>query len=153
MIIGDSSAIITLAIVNKLELLEKLYNNFYVPQAVYDEVTKVDKPYNDRLKNFLKTKVKRVNLKLNKSSLGLGELEAIALYKELNANVLLIDDNHAKKFAISNNIKVIGSLGILIKAKEANLIKEIKPLLDTIQKSKIFISTELINQVLKICNE
>jgi len=38
MIVGDSSALIALAIIDKLELLEKLYKNLYIPQAVYDEV-------------------------------------------------------------------------------------------------------------------
>jgi predicted nucleic acid-binding protein len=41
MIIGDSSALIALAIIDKLELLENLYKNLYIPQAVYDEVTEI----------------------------------------------------------------------------------------------------------------
>jgi len=41
MIIGDSSALIALSLIDKLELLEKLYGNLYIPQAVYDEVTKI----------------------------------------------------------------------------------------------------------------
>ncbi|SFV60735.1 hypothetical protein MNB_SV-6-1885 [hydrothermal vent metagenome] len=53
MIIGDSSALIALAVVDKLELLEKLYENLFVPQAVYDEVTQVERPQSDKLKKFL----------------------------------------------------------------------------------------------------
>ena len=41
MIIGDSSALIALAVVDQLGLLEKLYDNLLVPQAVYDEVTQI----------------------------------------------------------------------------------------------------------------
>jgi predicted nucleic acid-binding protein len=44
MIIGDSSALIALAVVDKLELLESLYVTLYVPQAVYSEVTQIDRP-------------------------------------------------------------------------------------------------------------
>jgi predicted nucleic acid-binding protein len=44
MIIGDSSALIALSVVDKLELLEQLYTNLYVPQAVFDEVTQVGRP-------------------------------------------------------------------------------------------------------------
>ena len=97
MIIGDSSALIALSVVNKLELLEALYENLFVPQAVYDEVTQVGRPQSDKLKIFLQNRVKVVDLNLSKLGLGLGELEAITLYKELNADVLLIDDNRAKK--------------------------------------------------------
>jgi predicted nucleic acid-binding protein len=153
MIIGDSSALIALSVVNRLELLEQLYENLYVPEAVFDEVTQVGRPESDKLKRFLQCKVKKVNLSLTKLGLGLGELEAITLYKELNADVLLIDDNRAKKYAILNDVKVIGSLGVLIKAKKNGYIQEIKPLLEKIIKSEIYISDKLILKILEICGE
>ena len=53
MIIGDSSALIALSVIDKLELLEKLYTKLYVPQAVYDEVTQIGRPQSDKLKQFL----------------------------------------------------------------------------------------------------
>ena len=153
MVIGDSSALIALSVIDKLELLEQLYENLYVPQAVYDEVTKVGRPQSDKLKQFLQNRVKIVNLNLTKLGLGLGELEAITLYKELNADVLLIDDNRAKKYAMLNDVRVIGSLGVLIKAKEKGYIKKVKPFLEAIVKSEVYISDKLIVQVLEICGE
>jgi len=153
MIIGDSSALIALAVVDKLELLEKLYENLFVPQAVYDEVTQVGRPQSDKLKKFLQKRVKVVDLNLTKLGLGLGELEAITLYKELDADVLLIDDNRAKKYAVLNDVKVIGSLGVLIKAKENGFIEKVKPFLEGIMKSEVYISDKLIVQVLEICDE
>ncbi len=153
LIIGDSSALVTLAIADKLDIVEKLFGNLYVPEAVYKELTKIEKPYSSKLKSFLKGRVKNVNLKIEKLGLGAGELEAIILYKELNADILLIDDARAKKFALLNDIKVIGSLGILIKAKENGYISEIKPLLEKIKKSGIYLTDYIINQVLEICNE
>jgi len=67
--------------------------------------------------------------------------------------VLLIDDNRAKKYAILNDVRVIGSLGILIKAKEEGYIDKIKPLLEKIMLSEVYISDKLIIKVLEICNE
>ncbi len=153
MIIGDSSALIALSIVGKLELLETLYDTLYIPQAVYDEVTKLEKKQSDILKVFLKERVKTVELNLKKLGLGIGELEAITLYKQLNADVLLIDDNRAKKYALLNDVRVVGSLGILIKAKEKGYIEKIKPLLDKLQDSDIFVSDALVTKVLDICGE
>ena len=153
MIIGDSSALVALAVVNQLELLEKLYDKLYVPQAVFDEVTQIGKPQSDKLRQFLQSRVKRVDLTLTQLGLGLGELEAITLYKKLDADVLLIDDNRAKKYASLNGVKVIGSLGVLIKAKEKGHIEMVKPFLDEIQKSEVYISKKLIEKVLEICNE
>jgi len=153
MIIGDSSALVALAVVNQLELLEKLYDNLYIPEAVFNEVSQIGKPQSDKLRQFLQSRVKRVNLTLTQLGLGLGELEAITLYKNLDADVLLIDDNRAKKYASLNGVKVIGSLGILIKAKEQGHIEKVKPLLDEIQKSEVYISMKLIEKVLEICGE
>ena len=153
MIIGDSSALIALSVIDKLELLEKLYTKLYVPQAVYDEVTQIGRPQSDKLKQFLQSKVRVVDLNLTKLGLGLGELEAITLYKELNAEVLLIDDNRAKKYAILNDVKVIGSLGVLIKSKEEGYIQKVKPFLESISKSEVYISDKLIMKVLEICGE
>lgn len=153
MIIGDSSALVALAVVNQLELLEKLYDNLYIPQAVFDEVTQIGKPQSNKLRQFLQGKVKQVDLTLTQLGLGLGELEAITLYKKLDADVLLIDDNRAKKYAFLNGVKVIGSLGILIKAKEQGHLDKVKPFLDEIQKSEVYISHKLIEKVLEICGE
>ena len=153
MIIGDSSALIALSVIDKLELLEKLYTKLYVPQAIYDEVTQIGRPQSDKLKQFLQSKVRVVDLNLTKLGLGLGELEAITLYKELNAEVLLIDDNRAKKYAILNDVKVIGSLGVLIKSKEEGYIQKVKPFLESISKSEVYISDKLIMKVLEICGE
>jgi predicted nucleic acid-binding protein len=152
-IIGDSSALVALAVVNQLELLEKLYDRLYIPQAVFDEVTQIGKPQSDKLRQFLQSKVKRVNLTLTQLGLGLGELEAITLYKELDADVLLIDDNRAKKYASLNGVTVIGSLGVLIKAKEKGHIEKVGRLLAELQKSEVYISHKLIEKVLEICGE
>ena len=122
-------------------------------QAVFDEVTQVGKPQSDKLRQFLQSRVKRVDLTLTQLGLGLGELEAITLYKKLDADVLLIDDNRAKKYASLNGVKVIGSLGVLIKAKEKGYIEMVKPFLNEIQKSEVYISKKLIERVLEICGE
>ena len=153
MIIGDSSALVALAVVNQLELLEKLYDKLYILQAVFDEVTQIGKAQSDKLRQFLQSKVKRVDLTLTQLGLGLGEVEAISLYKKLDADVLLIDDNRAKKYASLNGVKVIGSLGVLIKAKEKGHIEMVKPCLDEIQKSEVYISKKLIEKMLEICGE
>jgi len=81
-------------------------------------------------------------------SLGTGEVEAMILYKRLKADLLLIDDKRARKIAGLNDIKTIGSLGVLLEAKERKMINEIRPVLLKIYKSEIYISDELYNYVL-----
>jgi len=62
MIIGDSSALVALSIMDRLDLLESIFGKVYVPQAVYDEVTISYKPQSLKLKNYLKDKIVTVSL-------------------------------------------------------------------------------------------
>ncbi|MBK8393819.1 MAG: DUF3368 domain-containing protein [Leptospiraceae bacterium] len=50
-------------------------------------------------------------------------------------------------------MKVIGSLGILLLAKEKKLVLEIKSKVVKIQESDIFLSEDVIQKVLKLANE
>jgi len=153
MIIGDSSALIALTIVDKLELLEKIFDTIYVPQSVYDEVVVSHKPQSRKLQTFLSDKIKTVKLDISKMGLGQGELEAIRLYKDLNADFLLIDDKRAKSFAKLNGVNVIGSLGVLMLAKEMGLVETIKDDLQKLEDSNLFISKHLVETILREVGE
>jgi len=153
MIIGDSSALIALSAMDRLDILEKLFNKVYVPKAVYDEVTKSSKAESKKLKLFLKDKVIEVKSHIVKIGLGKGELESIVLYQELNAKFLLIDDKRAKKFAQLNSINTIGSLGVILLAKESGLIDSVKKDLEKLKDKNLYISKELINKVIKLAKE
>lgn len=156
-VIADSSALVALSICNVLELLEPLFGEIKIPKAVFEELTIQNKPEAEPLRLFLADKVITTTLELStlkkSNGLGRGELEAIALYQQLDADLLLIDDARAKKVAYLNNIEVMGSLGVLLHAKHQGLIKEIKPLFSTLKMSNIFISDSLLEQLLKIAGE
>ena len=155
-LIADSSALIALSICNQLVLLEKLFDHIRIPVSVYNEINIPDKPESKRLSSFFKEKISDIELSsyiISTPRLGRGELEAMALYKKLNAYYLLTDDKQARKTAEYNNIKIIGSIGILILAKRQGLLQAIKPSLDAIYHSYIYISEELYQHVLEVVNE
>jgi predicted nucleic acid-binding protein len=153
MIIGDSSALIALSVMDRLDILEKLFNKVYVPKAVYEEIAKSNKAESKKLKQFLKDKVIEVKSHIVKIGLGKDELESIVLYQELNAKFLLIDDKRAKKFAQLNSINTIGSLGVILLAKESGLINSVKKDLEKLKDKNLYISKELINKVIKLAKE
>ncbi len=148
MIIGDSSALVALSIMDRLDLLEEIFGEIYIPQAVYNEVAITNKPQSMKLKVFLADKVVSVELDIGKMGLGQGELEAITLYKKMDADFLLIDDRRAKNFAKLNGLNVIGSLGVMILAKEKGIIAFISNDLKKLIGSSLFISQDLIDKVL-----
>jgi len=156
-IVCDSSPIIALALCDQLELLDKLFNDILIPQEVYNETTKEGKEPTPIIREWAKGKVIEVinRQSVNKFNeiLDKGESEAIALYLEKSADYLLIDEKKGRKIAIENEIKIIGSIGVLIMAKREGLIQSIKPSLDIIRHSSTRISNFLYEQALKIVDE
>jgi predicted nucleic acid-binding protein len=155
-VIADSSALVALSICDSLLLLDALFGEVKVPQAVYDEVCITSKAESQALQIYLKGKVcsAPTSIIIEKSNgLGKGELAAISLYKLLSADLLLIDDARAKKVAYLNNIEVMGSLGVLILAKKKGVIATIKPALTRLRWSDIYFSENLLEQILVMTGE
>ena len=75
------------------------------------------------------------------------------LYKQISADKLLIDDQRGRKVAKINQISTIGSLGVLLAAKEKGLVREVTPLVRQIEKSDIYLSPHLIATVLELAGE
>lgn len=155
-LVADASALIALAACNSLPLLDAIFGAVYVPEAVYREVATADKPYAERLRAYLQEKVHTVNMQnyvyLDAFS-DAGETAAMVLYKELQADYLLIDDKRGRKVAAINQIKTIGTLGVLLQAKRAGKVLYIAPLLSQIEASPVFISKALVKTVLELAGE
>jgi len=121
LIVADTSALVALAACQQLHLLEVLFADIRVPPAVHRECTVPGKPGADALGEYLRGKVAEVVLSefvIAVTGLGQGELEAMALYRKLSADELLVDDQRARKVARFNGMRVIGSVGVLLAARE-----------------------------------
>lgn len=135
-VVSDTSPITNLAAVNQLNLLQQLYNNIIIPEAVNLELTGVSVPVPGTVEvqtlDWIETRrVANRNLVTQlQQELDEGEAEAIALAIELNANRLLIDERRGRAVASRLGIKFTGVLGILIIAKRQGLISAVKPVLD-----------------------
>ncbi|MDD1617547.1 MAG: hypothetical protein CG439_2664 [Methylococcaceae bacterium NSP1-2] len=155
-LVADCSALVALSVCGSLNLLEQLFASVVVPETVYLEATQPDKKQAQALKTFLQGKVRQVNLEAYvflDAYADAGETEAMLLYKQLAADKLLIDDKRGRKVAKINQISTIGSLGVLLVAKEKGLIVEVAPLLQQIEQSDIYLSPDLIATVLELAGE
>lgn len=81
------------------------------------------------------------------------EASAIALAMETDNSLIILDDYKARKTADYNGLKVVGTIGIIIKAKQLGLIPTIKPLLEKISKTNFRLSKELEQEALKLAAE
>ena len=73
--------------------------------------------------------------------------------RRLQADRMLVDDYRARKVARLNEIEVIGSLGVLLRAKEVGLIMELRPLVTAIRAAGIRYSDELVAEALNLAGE
>jgi hypothetical protein len=155
-LIADASALIALAVCDSLQLLDAIFGTVLAPEAVYLEVAIDDRPQAERLRNYLHGKVRRVDMRhfvYLDAYADAGETSAMLLYKELNADYLLIDDKRGRKVAAINQIKTIGSLSVLLQAKQTGLITCVAPLLSQLDASPVYLSRGLLETVLELANE
>ena len=155
-LVADASALISLATCNGLDWLDALFGEVVVPEVVFQEVAFANKPQAKSLNAYLQGKVRQVDMATYvylDAFADAGETQAMLLYKSMGADYLLIDDKRGRKVALINQINTVGSLGVLIQAKKAGLIIQVKPRLDLIVESQIYISNDLINAVLAMAGE
>lgn len=158
-VVCDSTVLIGLAKIGKLDLLKQIYEEVYIPEAVYTEVVSrgKGKPGVREIANALwikKEPVKeRRTVDLLIAEMGYGEAEVLVLSKELNADWLLVDDERARAAAISAGFNIIGLAGILLLAKQLKLIPSIKPLFDELRNKNFRISDKICKQILKKAGE
>jgi uncharacterized protein len=145
-IVADSTCLIGLERIGRLDILTSLFVKIIVPPEVsrefsgtFDWLEVVDLG-NKTLANLLLLVVDS------------GEAEAIALASELGLR-LIVDDKQARSAARQMGIEVIGTVGLLIIAKKRGMISDLKPVLDELEQNKFFIGKQLRAEALKIAGE
>lgn len=144
-VVSDTTPLISLLKIERLDLLEKLFGNVLIPQAVYEELT-VDERFKleaEQLKQKEFITVRAVknldSVSILKRATGLdqGESEAIVLTDEVKAELLLMDE--AKGRAVSNEMgfRIMGTIGVLMAAYEEHELtsEEVKECVSGLQRA------------------
>ncbi|NET56144.1 MAG: DUF3368 domain-containing protein [Symploca sp. SIO2E6] len=157
-IIADSSPLIALAIIEQLELLPQLYQRILLPPAVWDEVTiqGAGLPGAKAVSQIKWLEIQApepIILEPLSILVDRGEAEAIALSQSIPDSTLLLDDAQARRVAGRLGIRLVGTLGILRRAKKAGLITEIKVYIEQLRSNGIYIHSSLIEAVLRDVGE
>jgi hypothetical protein len=135
-VVSDTSSLIALAAVKRLDLLQQLFGSVVIPPAVHAELSMSSFNVSSAIESSAWIEVKQPDdEKLLQNLLSLldkGESEAIVLAKELHADFLVIDERRGRQEAKRHQIPIIGLLGVIAKARRAGLIEQVKPLVDRI---------------------
>ena len=159
-VVSDTSPVLNLARIGRLELLPLLYDEVLIPSAVYEELTasKHDLPpgIDVALASWLivATATNHKLVQELRENLDPGEAEAIVLAIERHADLLLVDERRGRRTAVAAGLAVTGLLGLVAKAKRTGLIDVAKPLLDDlIQIARFWIGPDLYAEVLTALGE
>lgn len=157
-IVSNTSPIINLAKIDKLDLIEKLYQNIIIPAAVYKELimSGQDKENIPAIKSLIDNKIIYVqeiqNSALTRAleqDLDPGESETIALAVEINADLVILDEREARETAEIYKLKKTGFIGILLKAKQKGFIDSVKKYLDRAIEKGFWIDERLYRSIIK----
>ena len=156
-VLADSSTLIGLSKIGQLPLLSGLFKQVTIPSAVYNEVVIKSRPDSKGIKKAEFLKVENVKdevaVELLLGSFGRGEAEVLTLAREKRADIVLIDEKKARKAARRAGFTVVGILGVLIMAKEKNLIQSVKPFIEELCKQGFRLSKRVIENVLREIGE
>ena len=147
-IISDTSCFIVLSKIGQLALLQQIFGNIVTTPEIAAEFGEALPEWVEIISVKDEHKQHLLEIQVDK-----GEASAMALALETENTMLIIDDYKARKLAKQLNINYIGTVKILILAKQRGIIPEIKPLLKKIKTTNFRISVELELQALLEANE
>lgn len=156
--VANTSPIIYLSAINKTDLLKKLFGEIFIPDAVKREILSGGKDtFGFReIEGEQWIKTKKVENELAKKCLLTdiddGEAEVIVLAEELKAKVIIMDDRLGRKVARLRGFQVIGTLRVLIAAKEKGIIAGVKPLVERLKEVGFWISEDVHKDILTWSN-
>jgi len=156
-IVSNTTPLLSLLKIGKLDILLDLYGKVMIPQAVYREIEAGnDKDYYvdvSKLGWIEITPIQSFFARPYLFDLDDGEAETIMLAREQEADLAIIDEKLGRRYAAQLSIPITGTIGILLKAKEQGLITSVAPLLLELRDKSLWIDDTLFKNALRLANE
>lgn len=156
-VVSNTSPILNLAIIGKLDLLQRQFGEIFIPKTVLKECRLNDnlpgtKDISDALKKgwlIVKEIQNLSQVLLLERELDKGEAEAIVLAIELDANIILLDERDARRYCESVGLDMTGVIGVLLKAYLNGQLKSIeKTLIDLKDKAGFYVNDDLFKCII-----
>jgi len=150
-VVADSSSLIHLEKIGQIALLEGLFAEVAIPQAVAREIqsTLPDPPawiHVHRLSRPIPSFIAR-------RSLGAGETETMALALERQVPRVILDDLQARRFGRSLGLEIVGTGAVVYAAKLKGLIPAVRPVLDALLATGFRLSPKVYRTLLSAAGE
>jgi uncharacterized protein len=155
----DTSPLIFLAKLDRLDLLRKSADELLVPAAVVEEIRAYPDDASRRIEEALgswlqeeKVEPRRI-VEVLLADLDLGEAEVIALARERTADRIVMDDLDGRRFARRLDLEPIGTLGLLLAAKLRGEIGSLREEIERLEREGFRVSPALAAAVLRTAGE
>ena len=155
-VVSNSSPLIALSSVDRLDLLQLLFDMVIIPFAVRDEVMSETSKTIGELPSFIRVEpvAAEFPVRFLKMNLHAGESEAIALALERGLPGIILDDKNARVIAADLGLKVIGTLGLLILGKQDGFLTEVRPIISQIiERVNFRIAPSVLTRPLSLIDE
>ena len=154
-VVSDTTPLISLMKAGRLELLEPLFKEVLIPEAVFAELTTNARHQREAeqigMSSFIRvvtvSEQKAVDILQRASGLDLGESEAIVFADDVKADVLLMDEAKGRQVAKAMGLQIMGTVGVLLFAYQEKLISgsDVEAALNKMKNESIYIGEDLFN--------
>lgn len=154
LVVSDTSPLLNLSLIGRLDLLESQFSGLTIPEQVWSELTDgkdgLDALRELKESGFLRTvEVERSDLFVELfQRLDLGETAAICYAIEKDADIVLLDEKEGRKAARRHDLTVTGVVGVLLRGAETGEV-ELETELDALRETGFWISDDLYERALK----
>lgn len=158
-VICDTSPLILLVKIGRLELLFQLYGQVLVPVSVLDEIRGRSTEETTAIESLVENQALEIQrgspeaLERVPADLGAGEREAIALAMETEADIVVLDDREGRRVARERDLPVTGTIGILIEARARDMIPSVRRELDRLIEAGMWIDEAFYHRILQEFDE
>ena len=157
-VVCNTTPLILLSKIRRLDLLAQLYEQVLVPQAVLAELDEKPGPDVEVVHRLIDVDQLRVEdgppgVRHLPVELGRGEREAIALALACGADLILLDDQEGRTLARSKGLRISGTIGVLLEAKVRGHLERVRPELDRLVESGFWLAETLYDRVVREARE
>lgn len=159
-VVSDTTPLIGLASIHRFDLLRQLFGEILIPRAVHNEAIVAGREAGGAKEEvsaatWIKTVdvQDRLAVEVLLDELDLGEAETIVLAREMGADWVLMDEKKGRRKLLQMGMNKVGTVGILLKAKQIGLITKFRPEIERLQRQGFSLSQTVIDAALRQANE
>jgi predicted nucleic acid-binding protein len=154
-VVSNTTPLINLVGVGHLDLLPTLYGSVTIADVVRNEYVAGKSAADPDIDSLPWLQIV-ASVPIDPSlppQLGAGEAATLSLGSALNARAVLLDETYGRRLARQRGLPVVGTLGVLLAAKQMGQLGPVEPIIDEMVRQGRHISAALRAKVLRAAGE